>query len=61
MLNLRKRMRRYGVFIPERSALKGLTGQFLPQHRNRKEWVRFFVLWQTYLNRIHLELKTGRL
>ena len=54
-------MRRYGVFIPERFALKGLTGQFLPQHRNRKEWVRFFVLWQTYLNRIHLELKTGRL
>ena len=40
-------MRRYGVFIPERFALRGLTGQFLPQHRNHKEWVRFFVLWQT--------------
>ena len=38
-------------------ASMGLTGQFLPQHRNRKEWVRFFVLWQTYFNRIHLELK----
>ena len=35
-------MRRYGVFIPESSALKCLTGQFLPQHRNRKEWVHHF-------------------
>ena len=42
-----RRMRRYGVFIPERSAFKGLTGQFFPQLWNRKEWVRFFVLWQT--------------
>ena len=35
--NLRRRMRRYGVFIPERLAYKGLTGQFLPQLWNRME------------------------
>ena len=35
--NLRRRMRRYGVFIPERFAYKGLTGQFLPQLWNRME------------------------
>ena len=50
-------MRRYGVFIPEGFAKKGLTGQFLPQHRNRKEWVRFLCALADNLNRIHLVLK----
>ena len=47
-----------GVFIPERSALKGLTGQFLPQHWNRKEWVRFLCSGGIdFFNSFILELK----
>lgn len=36
-------MRRYGVFIPERFAFKGLTGQFLPQLWNQKDGYAFCV------------------